>query len=138
MDSEDDDFYSGEAMDDENDYYNTDDAAYADGYDDEDDDDDDDDYEFMEEVDEEYVSRQQHLLVIWVVGCSVMAVFLLYDGKLGEGFGLGEKSREYFQVKRACGRRAIVCLSLLQCLWNGMRNWISESALCKFGLVCLV
>ncbi|XP_031287250.1 probable E3 ubiquitin-protein ligase ARI7 [Pistacia vera] len=59
MDSEDDDFYSGEAMDDENDYYNTDDAAYADGYDDEDEDDDDDDYEFMEEVDEEYVSRQQ-------------------------------------------------------------------------------
>lgn len=20
--------------------------------------------------------------------------------------------------------------------WNGMRNWIDESALCKFGLMC--
>ncbi|XP_044499613.1 probable E3 ubiquitin-protein ligase ARI7 [Mangifera indica] len=59
MDSEDEDFYSGEAMDDDNDYYNTDDAAYAYGYDDEDDDDDDDDYEFLEEADEDIIGRQQ-------------------------------------------------------------------------------
>ncbi|KAJ4723272.1 RBR-type E3 ubiquitin transferase [Melia azedarach] len=43
MDSEEDDFYSGEAMDDDNDYYNTDDAA------DEEYGVDDDDYEFIEE-----------------------------------------------------------------------------------------
>lgn len=44
MDSEEDDFYSGEAMDDDNDYYNSDDAAADYGVDD-----DDDGYEFIEE-----------------------------------------------------------------------------------------
>lgn len=80
MDSEDEDFYSGEAMDDDNDYYNTDDAACAYGYDDEDDDDDDDDYEFLEEADEDIIGRQQ----VWFVeflGCGSNLLFFSWESK---------------------------------------------------------
>lgn len=76
MDSEEDDFYSGEAMDDDNDYYNSDDAAADYGVDD-----DDDGYEFIEEdPDHDYFDnasfrRQQ---VYFLLNFSCLSSLLIY------------------------------------------------------------